>query len=326
MQALVLVGGRGTRLRPLTYGAPKPALTLVDRPFLNYMTEWLGSHGVDEVILACGFLPDEMKAVLGDGEPGGPKLRYLVEEETLGTGGAIRFALDHLDETFFALNGDVLADLDLTSLWNQHAETGARATLGLYEVADSSSYGLVDINENGEVLRFSEKDPHRTGSGLINAGTYVLEREAVAGIPEGREVSIEREFYPSITGKGLYAKPLEGYWMDFGTPERYFDATWDIIEGRIHTQVRTSSDGIYLSPTAVIDPTASIGPRAVVGAGARVGAGAKIKDAVLLEGSEVGEGAVIEASVIGPDVKVAPGCTVGKAVLGKNQTGEVVNA
>ncbi|MCB0829532.1 MAG: NDP-sugar synthase [Solirubrobacterales bacterium] len=326
MQALVLVGGKGTRLRPLTYETPKPALTLVDRPFLTYMTEWLGSHGVDEVILACGFLPDEMKKVLGDGEPGGPRLTYLVEEDTLGTAGAIRYALDLLDDRFFALNGDVLADLDLTALWKQHEETGARATLGLYEVEDSSSYGLVDIDGNGQVLQFSEKDPERTGTGLINAGTYVLEREAIAEIPAGREVSIETEFYPSITGKGLYARPLGGYWMDFGTRERYFDACWDILEGRIHTEVEKHSDGVFISAEAEVDPTATIGPRAVVGVGAKVGAGARITGSVLLEGSEVGAGAVVEKSIIGPGVKVAAGNTVGDEVLGKNQTGEVVNA
>lgn len=326
MQALVLVGGKGTRLRPLTYETPKPALTLVDRPFLNYMTEWLGSHGVDEVILACGFLPDEMKKVLGDGEPGGPRLKYLVEEEALDTAGAIRFALDHLDERFFALNGDVLADLDLTALWNQHIETGARATLGLYRVDDSSSYGLVDIDDQGQVLKFSEKDPNRTGSGLINAGTYILEREAIAGIEPGRSVSIEREFYPSITGDGLYARELDGYWMDFGTPERYFEASWDILEGRIRTQVETSSEGVHISPDARIDPAATIGPRAVVGPGVEVGPGAIVRGSVLLEGSEVGEGAQIEKSIIGPGVKVAAGDTVGDEVLGKNEIGEVVNA
>ena len=326
MQALVLVGGRGTRLRPLTYGTPKPALTLVDRPFLHYMSEWLGSHGVDEVILACGFLPDEMKNVLGDGEPGGPRLKYLVEEETLGTAGAIRFALDHLDERFFALNGDVLADLDLTALWRQHEETGARATLGLYEVEDSSSYGLVDIDEHGQVLRFSEKDPHRTGPGLINAGTYVLEREAIAEVPPGREVSIEKEFYPSITGKGLYAMQLEGYWMDFGTRERYFDASWDILEGRIKTEVTPNSDGVHIAPDAEVDPSATIGPRAIIGAGAKVRPGATVKGSVLLEGSEVGEGAQVEGSIIGSGVIVPPGSTVGDEVLGKNECGEVVNA
>lgn len=326
MQALVLVGGRGTRLRPLTYATPKPALTLVDRPFLNYMTEWLGSHGVDEVILACGFLPDEMKSILGDGEPGGPKLKYLVEEETLGTAGAIRFALDHLDERFFALNGDVLADLDLSALWKQHEETGARATLGLYEVEDSSSFGLVDIDEDGQVLQFSEKDESRKGPGLINAGTYILERDAIASIPAGREVSIETEFYPSITGNGLYARRLDGYWMDFGTPERYFEASWAILEGRVKTAVGEHRDGVFIDPGADVDPGAEIGPRAVVSPGAKVGAGASVIGSVLLEGAEVEEGAVVRDSIIGPGVKVAAGDTVGDEVLGKNEIDEVVNA
>lgn len=320
---MVLVGGKGTRLRPLTLETPKPALTLVDRPFLNYMTEWLGSHGVEEVILACGFLPDEMKKILGDGEPGGPKLKYLVEQETLGTAGAIRFALDHLDERFFALNGDVLADLDLTALWKQHEETGARATLGLYEVEDSSSYGLVDINDDGEVLQFSEKDEERTGSGLINAGTYILEREAIEQIPAGTEVSIETEFYPSITGKGLFARQLDGYWMDFGTPERYFEASWDIIEGRISTAVTNHADGVFIDVDAVVDPGAVIGPRAVIGPGVKVGAGARIERSVLLDGCEVGDGATILDSIFSPGVKVATGAKVGDAILGKN---EVVDA
>lgn len=323
MQALVLVGGKGTRLRPLTLETPKPALTLVDRPFLTYMTEWLGSHGVEEVILACGFLPDEMKEVLGEGEPGGPRLKYLVEEETLGTAGAIRYALPLLEERFFAFNGDVLADLDLTALWKQHEETGAKATLGLYGVDDASSFGLVDIDDEGRVLEFSEKDPNRTGGGMINAGTYVLERDAIASIPEGREVSIETEFYPSIIGDGLYARELDGYWMDFGTPERYFDATWDILEGRIKTQVVTNSDGVHVDPTAEVDPNATIGPRAVIGPHVKVAAGARIHGSVLLDGCDVGPDAVIEDSIFSPGVKVAAGVTVGNELMGKN---EVVNA
>ncbi len=290
------------------------------------MTEWLGSHGVDEVILACGFLPDELKAVLGDGEPGGPRLKYLVEEKTLGTAGAIRYALDHLEERFFALNGDVLADLDLSALWKQHEETGAKATLGLYGVSDSSSYGLVDMDEGGRVLRFSEKDPDRTGPGLINAGTYVLERDAIATVPAGREVSIEREFFPEITGQGLYGRQLNGYWMDFGTPERYFEATWDILEGRIHTEVETHGDGVHVAADAEIDPGARIGPRAVIGPGVTVGAGARITGSVLLEGSEVGEDAVVEGAILGPGVNIAAGESVGNEILGKNEIGEVVNA
>lgn len=283
------------------------------------MTEWLGSHGVEEVILACGFLPDEMKEVLGDGEPGGPRLRYVVEEEALGTAGAIRFALPYLEERFFALNGDVLADLDLTALWKQHEETGAAATLGLYEVEDSSSYGLVDIDDQGQVLDFSEKDPERAGPGLINAGTYILERETAAMIPAGREVSIEKEFYPSITGKGLYARQLDGYWMDFGTPERYFEASWDILEGRIRTEVSPTREGIYIADGAEIDPTALIGPRAVIGPDAKVGAGATVAGSVLLDGSEVAAGAVLREAILAPGAKVAEGVTVEDRILGKNE-------
>jgi len=323
LQALVLVGGKGTRLRPLTLETPKPALTLVDRPFLTYMTEWLGGHGVDEVVLACGFRPDEMREVLGDGEAGGPRIKYLVEEEPLGTAGAIRFALPHLEERFFAFNGDVLADLDLSALWRQHEETGARATLGLYPVDDASSYGLVEMDDEGKVIDFTEKDPTRSGGGLINAGTYVLERAAIETIPAGREVSIEREFYPSIIGHGLYARELEGYWMDFGTPERYFEATWDILEGRIKTQVETNRDAVHVDPTAEVDPGATIGPRAVIGPGVTVGPGARVRGSVLLDGCEIGPDAVVEDSILSAGVKVAAGVTVGNEVRGKN---EVVNA
>ncbi len=139
-------------------------------------------------------------------------------------------------------------------------------------------------------------------------------------------MSIEEDFYPSITGKGLYARQLEGYWMDFGTRDRYFEASWDIIEGRIHTEVTRHSDGIFVAGDAEVDPTAEVGPRAVIGAGARVGPGARIINSVLLEGSEAGEGATIENSILGVGVKVAAGSTVGKEVLGKNEVDEVVNA
>jgi mannose-1-phosphate guanylyltransferase len=157
LQALVLVGGKGTRLRPLTTDIPKPVLTLVDRPFLSYMIEWLASHGVDDIVFACGFLPDQLEAVLGDGGDGGPSLSYVVEPEPFGTAGAIKFAEDHLQDRFFALNGDVLTDLDLTSLMNSHIERGASASLGLYPVDDPTGYGLVDLDDEGHVLDFHEK-------------------------------------------------------------------------------------------------------------------------------------------------------------------------
>jgi len=324
VQALVLVGGKGTRLRPLTLETPKPVLTLVDRPFLRYMIEWLAGHGVDHIVLACGFLPDQLRDVLGDGEPGGPRLTYVVEEEQLGTAGAIRFALPHLEERFFALNGDVLTDLDLTALWRSHEERGAKASLGLYPVEDPTGYGLVDLAADGQVLDFHEKpEPGHAGPGLINAGTYVLEREAIATVPEHREVSIEREFFPTIARGGLYGMRLDGYWMDIGTPDRYLEASWDIVEGRVRTEVEVHPDGILIDPDSRIDPAATIGPRAVVGPGCEVAAGARVAGSVLLAGATVGEGATVEGSILAPGVRVAAGAAVGDAVLGKN---EVVHA
>jgi mannose-1-phosphate guanylyltransferase len=253
VQAIVLVGGEGTRLRPLTDEVPKPALTLVDRPFLAYMIEWLGVHGVTEAVLACGFLPDQLREALGDGEHGGVKLTYVVEPERRGTAGAIRFAAEalgeRLEDRFLALNGDVLTDLDLTALLRAHAERGARASIGLYPVEDSSAFGLVECDAAGSVLDFREKTGEAV-PGSINAGAYVLERDVLDLIPPGQEFSIEREVFPRLVGDGLCALPLSGYWMDIGVPERYLQATWDILEGRVATAVRPTAPGFSSVPTA----------------------------------------------------------------------------
>src|SRR6201996_1318147 len=270
MQAIVLVGGQGTRLRPLTDTVPKPALTLVDRPFLAYMTEWLGSHGVTEAVLACGFLPDQLREALGEGEHEGVKLTYAVEPDRRGTAGPIRFAAevlgDRLEDRFLALNGDVLTDLDLTALQRAHEERGARATLGLYGVEDSSAYGLVECDAAGRVLAFTEKTGEAV-PGEISAGAYVLERSVLDLVPSGREVSIEREVFPHLVGDGLCALRLDGYWMDIGTPERYLQATWDILEGRVETEVRPTAPGVLLGADCAVADSARVGPRAGVSDG-----------------------------------------------------------
>lgn len=324
MQALVLVGGRGTRLLPLTREVPKPALTLVDRPFLSYMVEWLAGHGVDEIVFACGFLPDELRAVLGDGAEHGPRFTYVVEPEERGTAGAIRHALPHLDQTFFALNGDLLADLDLSALWDSHHRWQAKATLGLYPVEDPSNYGLVDLAADGQITGFHEKpEEGHSGSGLVSAGAYVLERETVAAIPEGRNVSIEREVFPTLAGNGLYGLTLNGYWMDIGTHERFLEASWDIIEGRVSTSVPVDAAGVRIDPGSRVDPQAEIGPRAVIGPGCEVAPGAKVEGSILLEDVVVEAGATVADSIFSPGVRVAAGAQVRQAVLGR---GEVVHA
>jgi mannose-1-phosphate guanylyltransferase len=322
MQAIVLVGGEGTRLRPLTASVPKPALTLVDRPFLAYMIEWLGSHGVTEAVLACGFLPDQLRDALGDGEHAGVKLTYVTEPDRRGTAGAIKFAAealgDRLDERFFALNGDVLTDLDLTALQLAHARTGAKATLGLYEVEDSSAYGLVDYDENGSVRAFTEKTGEAV-PGQINAGTYVLERSVLDLIPSGREVSIETEVFPHLVDNGLYAELLGGYWMDIGTQERYLQATWDILEGRVETAVHATSPGIFVGGGAAVSDSARITSRAVVSSGCSVGGTAEVAGSVLLDGCTIGEGARITGSILAPGATVAPGAEVVGTMVGANE-------
>jgi mannose-1-phosphate guanylyltransferase len=322
MQAIVLVGGEGTRLRPLTADVPKPALTLVDRPFLAYMVEWLGAHGVSEVVLACGFLPGVLQEALGEGEHEGVRLRYVVEPERRGTAGAIRFAADELGddlgERFLVLNGDVLTDLDLTALIRTHEELEARATLALYPVEDAGAYGLVSVDSDGWVGEFVEK----TGEpipGEVNAGAYYLERSVLELIPPGREVSIEREVFPRLVGDGLAAQRLEGYWMDIGTPERYLQATWDILEGRVETEVRPSAPGLLIAPGAEIDAGATVGPRIVASPGCVIAAGAEVRDSVLLEGCVVGEGARVSGSVLAPGARVEAGAELADAIVGRNE-------
>ncbi len=323
MQAIVLVGGEGTRLRPLTASVPKPALTLVDRPFLAYMVEWLAAHGVTEVVLACGFLPEVLRGALaGEEERAGVSIRYVVEPEPRGTAGAIRFAAeelgDELDERFLALNGDVLTDLDLTALLRAHERRGARATIGLHQVDDSSAYGLVHSGEDGSVDEFLEKTGEQV-PGEVNAGMYVLERSLLDTVAAGEKVSIERDVFPHLTGNGLHGLRLDGYWMDIGTPERYREASWDILEGRVRTEVEPTSPGRSIAPSADVADSATLVSRLVLGPGCRIEPGAEVRDSILLGHSTVGEGARISDSILSPGVDVPAGAVVEGAIVGEDE-------
>ncbi|MGH2938359.1 MAG: sugar phosphate nucleotidyltransferase [Solirubrobacterales bacterium] len=322
MQAIVLVGGEGTRLRPLTDNVPKPAITLVDRPFLAYMVEWLGSHRVSEVVLACGFLPDRLREALGDGEHEGVRLTYVTEPEPRGTAGAIRFAAealgDRLEDRFLALNGDLLTELDLAALLRAHEERGARATIGLHQVDDAAAFGLVVCDERGSVLTFTEK----TGvsePGEVNAGAYVLERSVFDLIPAGRSVSIETEVFPRLVGEGLCGLRLDGYWMDIGTHERYLQATWDILEGRVATEVRPTAPGLLLAEDSEVADSARIGPRAVISPGCEIGADAVVSSSVLLDGCTIGAGARVSDSVLAAGAVVEPGAQLVDTMVAENE-------
>jgi mannose-1-phosphate guanylyltransferase len=340
VQALVLAGGEGTRLRPLTSTVPKPVVPLVDRPFIAFMLEWLRRHGVDDVILSCGYLAAGVHNVLGDGSAFGLRLRYVEEPEPLGTGGAVKYAEELLDERFLVLNGDVLCDFDLSAQVTRHAELGARATLALIAVDDPSAYGLVRTAADGEVTEFLEKpSPDRIDTHLVSAGAYVLERDVLALMPDDGPCSIERDVFPALIGEGLYAVESSGYWLDIGTPERYLKATFDILEGEVESDVAVrlgdgylavadgvENDGRVVPPALVergcrIGPGARVGARVVLGRDVRVGAGTRIEEAVVLGGAEIGPDCHLSSCIIAAGARVGAGCTVeGGAVLGEGVT------
>ena len=335
---MILVGGQGTRLRPLTSTVPKPVVPLVDRPFISYMLEWLREHGIDDVIMSCGFLAEGMRSVIGDGSQLGLRLRFVEEPEPRGTGGALKLAEPMLDESFLMLNGDVLTDIDLTAQIAQHRATGARATLALVPVPDPSAYGLVILAPDRSVAEFIEKpSADVAGENLISAGAYVLQRDILELVAPDRNVSIEREVWPLLVGNGLYGFPSEGYWLDIGTPARYLQGTFDIIEGNVETAVseRLGSDWLVVEDGAevrgrVIPPAvlergvrvaegAHVGSLVVLAEHVTVGAGATVERSVVLQGAEIGEGCELRDCIVAAGCSVGAGTKItGGAVLGED--------
>jgi mannose-1-phosphate guanylyltransferase len=318
MQALVLAGGEGTRLRPLTLSVPKPVMPLAGRPFLTFMIDWLGRHGVDDVILSCGFMSGAVEDVLGE-EHDGMRLRYVVEEEPLGTAGPMRLAADAgmLEDRLLVLNGDVLTDMDLTAELRQHVQTGARATLALVAVDDTSSYGVVPTKPDGRVEAFLEKTDGPAPTNRINAGAYVLERSVVDEIPPGRAVSFEREVFPKLVGDRLYGWATDGYWIDIGTPERYLEATYDLLAGRVESTLPPRDQTDSLVYDGCITSGARIGPLTVLGRHCSVGDRSVVERAVLHDSVIVGaqcnltEAIVGEGARISDGVRVDPGAVIG---------------
>jgi mannose-1-phosphate guanylyltransferase len=340
VQALILAGGEGTRLRPLTTTVPKPVVPLVDRPFIAFMLSWLRDHGVDDVVMSCGHLASGVRNVLGDGAAIGIRLRYVEEPRPLGTGGALKFAESLLDERFLMLNGDVLTDLDLSEQMAQHERTSAVATLALVPVEDPSAYGLVRTAADGAVQAFVEKpSPDQIDTNRISAGAYVLDRSVLELLQPGEPASIERDVFPELVGDGLYGYLAEGYWLDIGTPERYLTGTFDLLEGTVHSPVAARMGQSFLAVDPSVENAGRIIPSALVEAGCRIGAGARIggrvvlesgvhvgadttiERAVVLQGAEIGAGCTLRGCIIGGGVRIGDGCTVeGLAVLGEGVT------
>jgi mannose-1-phosphate guanylyltransferase len=312
MQALILAGGEGTRLRPLTSTVPKPVVPLVGRPFIAFMLDWLHGHHIDDVIMSCGFMASGVRNVLGDGSAYGIRLRYVEEPTPLGTGGALKFAESLLDERFLMLNGDTLTDLDISAQLALHEQRGARATLALTPVEDPSNYGLVRTLDDGEVTGFVEKPaPDQIDTHNISAGIYVLERSVLELLEPEQSASIERDVFPRLVGEGLYGCVGEGYWLDIGTPERYLQGTYDILEGTVATAVAERMRDGYVCIEEGVENAGRVLPPALVERDCRIGAGAKIGGRVMLEaGVTVGEQTTIERAVVLRGATIGASCTL----------------
>jgi len=329
MKAVVLVGGEGTRLRPLTFTTPKQMLPVAEVTVIERVLDHLASHGVSEAALSLGYQPDVFLTAFPDDRAAGVALSYAIDPEPLDTAGAVGFAAREtgINSTFVVVNGDVLTDQDLTALVEFHRARGAEATVALTRVDDPSRYGVVAVDEQGRVQAFVEKPPPETApSDLINAGAYVLEPSVLDRIPEGRS-SIERLVFPAmVADRCLFAIPSPAYWIDVGTPETYLQAQLDLLDGvrgtppapeaidrgdRVWTLGSPVVDGDVAGPSLIGDAAfvadGARVERSVVGAGARIERGAAVCDSVLLPGALVRGCAVIERSIIGERAVVGEG-------------------
>ncbi len=323
MKAVVLVGGEGTRLRPLTSTTPKQLLPVVEWAMLERVLAHLAAHGIDEAVLSMGYRPDAFLEAYPDALAAGVRLHYAVEPEPLDTAGAIRFAADVIgvDTTFVVVNGDVLTDADTTALVAFHRDHEAAATIQLTPVEDPSRYGVVDLNEAGRVVAFVEKPPPGTApTDLINAGTYVLEPAVLDQIPVGRRVSIERDTFPALVEQGsVYALSSDTYWLDAGTPESYLQANADLVGGvrRCETPApgaRLLGPGVWAIGDAHIN--GEVRPSSLVGDGATVCQGATVSSSVVGAGAVVGPGAVVDGSVLLAGAHIQAGSVVTRSIVG----------
>jgi mannose-1-phosphate guanylyltransferase len=339
MRAVILAGGEGTRLRPLTLSTPKPVVPVVDRPFLRHQLDLLAGAGVREVVFSVAYRPERVEAVFGDGSSLGLRIRYAVEHSPLGTGGAVRHALPLLDERTIVLNGDILTDVDLSAVVARHAAHGAAATILLAPVPNPAAYGLVETDPAGRVLRFLEKPrPDEITTNTINAGVYVLETRVIDLMPAGVQHSIERGFFPALLARGdLVIGPVHrGYWIDIGTPEKYLQVHRDILGRRfpvaldgerraggvVHPGARVDEGALldgcfYVGPGCEVAAGARLGPDAVLVAGARVRPGAHVRDSVLWSGVDVGEGCDVQGCLLGPGVRLGRSAVLRHLVLGE---------
>jgi NDP-sugar pyrophosphorylase family protein len=333
VQAIVLVGGEGTRLRPLTFGTPKPMVPIMNVPFLARTMERLHDAGIRDVILPAGYMPQAIVDYFGDGSRLGMNITYVIEETPLGTAGALKNVQEHITGPFFVLNGDVLTSLNLQAMLAFHREKGGLGALHLIRVEDPSAFGCVVHDASGRIQSFVEKPPKgEEPSNEINAGTYLLEPEVLDMIPAGRNVSIERETFPKILadGKALYAYTTSDYWIDLGRPEHYLAAHRDVLSGAMPLSLEPGLSGegadalrghpgltapVHADAGVTIDASARVGPNVVLGRGCSIGPRAVVRDSVLWERVAVGAGVEIDEAIVASGSSIGERASVGRGTV-----------
>jgi mannose-1-phosphate guanylyltransferase len=334
MKAVILVGGLGTRLRPLTLNVPKCMVPVLNKPFLEHILGRLRKFGICEVILAMSHLAPPIQKYFGDGGDFGIDLRYVIEKSPLGTAGAARNALGYIDDACVIMNGDIFTDLDITKMEKSHRSNGAAVTIALTAVANPQAYGLVET-KGSRVVRFLEKPgPEQISTNMINAGTYIIEPRILAGVAEGAAVSFERDVFPSLisTGQPVFSFADNSYWIDIGSPQKYLQLNTDLIAGRATSalEVKFSVDfddrypGALISGKIVIGENCDIGCEAlikgpsVIGDSCYIGAGSIIENTILWPNVVLGGNCNLNASIIAGHSEVGPGSSLDSVVVGDN--------
>jgi len=322
MKAVILVGGRSTRLLPLTHNTPKAILPVLNTPFLEHVIRHLSRHQVRDIILAQGHLARPIEVYLGDGSQFGVRLNYVVENAPLGTAGAIKNAESYVDESFLVLNGDIFTDLDITAMIHYHRERKAEATIALTPVDDPTSYGLIETDSDGRVTRFLEKpDRSQVTTNMINAGTYILEPDVLAQIPARTTVSIERETFPQLLaqGKPIYAYSGPAYWIDIGTPEKYLQLHHDLLSGKISRYTPTPGKEVLVGEQSCVHPAARITGQVVIGANCSIGSNTRLTGPVVIgHGCTILEGSVIKSSIIWRNTQIGPRAHLKDSIVADN--------
>jgi mannose-1-phosphate guanylyltransferase len=324
LKAVILVGGPGTRLQPLTDETPKSVLPVLNRPFMEYTLAYLKQFDIEDIILTLSYLPEVIRDHFGDGSQYGVHLTYCLEKEPLGTAGAVKNAEAYLDSTFVTLNGDVFTDMDLDDMFALHRNREAVATISLSQVDDPSAFGVVETDGDQRVKRFIEKPPAAEATtNWINAGTYILEPEVLEYIPVNSHYMFERGLFPGLLNMGepVYGYPFRGYWLDMGTPEKYATLNRDLLSSKTNSPLINSPDAdrIYCEPDVIINPTARMIAPVMIGRACRLGQGVYIKGPVVIGADCIlEEGARVENAVLWDNVHVGAGARLSQCIVSRS--------